>query len=69
MAIGVHGPPTSPEARRRLGLAPQSLAVYDLLTAEENLTFFGQLYGLSGASLKARVDAALAVLGRLARPA
>jgi ABC-2 type transport system ATP-binding protein len=63
VAIGVHGPPTAPAARRRLGLAPQSLAVYDLLTAEENLTFFGQLYGLSGSALKARVDAAVAFVG------
>jgi ABC-2 type transport system ATP-binding protein len=63
VAIGAHGPPSSAAARRRLGLAPQSLAVYDLLTAEENLTFFGQLYGLSGAALKARVDAALAFVG------
>ena len=47
-------------ARRRLGLAPQNLAVYDLLTAEENLAFFGQLFGLAGAALRARVDAALA---------
>lgn len=61
--IGAYGPPGSPDVRRRLGLAPQNLAVYDLLSAEENLTFFGQLYGLSGAALKARVEAALAFAG------
>ncbi len=61
--IGSHGSPSSPDARRRLGLAPQNLAVYDLLSAEENLTFFGQLYGLAGDALRARVDAALAVAG------
>jgi ABC-2 type transport system ATP-binding protein len=63
VTIGAHGSPASPDARRRLGLAPQSLAVYDLLTAEENLTFFGQLYGLSGTVLKQRVDASLAFVG------
>ena len=63
VAIGQHGSPSNPEARRRLGLAPQNLAVYDLLSAEENLVFFGQLYGLSGALLKARVDASLAFVG------
>lgn len=63
VSIGTYGSPSSPTARRCLGLAPQSLAVYDLLSAEENLAFFGQLYGLSGASLKARVDASLAFAG------
>ncbi|MGV3516886.1 ABC transporter ATP-binding protein [Luteitalea sp.] len=63
VTIGQHGSPSNPEARRRLGLAPQNLAVYDLLSAEENLVFFGQLYGLSGALLKARVEASLAFVG------
>ena len=63
VSIGTYGPPTLPAARRRLGLVPQNLAVYDLLTAEENLAFFAQLYGLSGSALKARVDAALAFVG------
>ena len=37
------GSPTSPAVRRRLGLAPQSLAIYEELTAEENLEFFGRM--------------------------
>jgi len=63
VTLGAHGSPHVPAARRRLGLAPQNLAVYDLLSAEENLTFFGQLYGLSGATLRTRVDAALTFAG------
>jgi ABC-2 type transport system ATP-binding protein len=63
VSIGTHGAPSSPAARRRLGLAPQNLAIYDLLSAEENLAFFGQLYGLSGAALAARVEASLAFAG------
>ena len=35
-----------------LGLVPQELAIYQALTATENLRFFGRLYGLSGAELK-----------------
>ncbi|HTV01728.1 MAG TPA: ABC transporter ATP-binding protein [Luteitalea sp.] len=63
VAIGAHGNPTTPAARRALGLAPQNLAVYDLLSAEENLAFFAQLYGLTGTKLQARVDAALGFAG------
>ena len=43
--------PTQSDVRRQLGLAPQSLALYENLTAEENLRFFGKLFGLSGAGL------------------
>jgi ABC-2 type transport system ATP-binding protein len=55
--------PTRPTLRRRIGVAPQSLALYEELTAEENLAFFGTLYGLSGAHLKARIEWALAFAG------
>src|SRR5262245_590699 len=36
----------------RVGLVPQDCALYDELTAAENLAFFGQLYGLSGRDLR-----------------
>jgi len=42
------------DLRRRVGLATQDLAIYPELTAAENLRFFGSLYGLRGADLKAR---------------
>ncbi len=45
---------------RRLGVAPQELALYDELTGRENVTFFGRLHGLRGAALRARVEDALA---------
>ena len=53
------GNPAHPAARRRMGLAPQALAVYDQLTGRENLMFFGRLYGLSGPALPERVEQAL----------
>ncbi|MBK9121009.1 MAG: ABC transporter ATP-binding protein [Phycisphaerales bacterium] len=51
--------PTRSDVRARIGIAPQSLSLYDQLTAEENLRFFGRLYGLAGATLRQRVDHAL----------
>jgi len=53
------GAPDCPEVRRKIGVAPQALAVYDELTGAENLTFFGKLTGLRGAVLRDRVDWAL----------
>jgi ABC-2 type transport system ATP-binding protein len=44
--------PTSVAAKRHMGIAPQSLAVYEELSAQANLEFFGRLYGLNGAELK-----------------
>jgi ABC-2 type transport system ATP-binding protein len=46
----------SAETRRALGLAPQSIALYRDLTAVQNLSIFGALYGLRGAKLRSRVD-------------
>jgi len=45
--------------RAPLGLVPQNLALYQELTAAENLRIFGELQGLRGATLRERVDEAL----------
>jgi len=55
--------PTRPEVRRRIGVAPQSIALYDPLTAEENLAFFGRIHGLAGAALADRVAYGLGFAG------
>ena len=47
------------DPRPDLGVVPQELAIYKLLTARENLEAFGALYGVKGAALKERVDWAL----------
>lgn len=46
-----------------LGFVPQEIALYEDLTARENLTFWGKMYGLRGGALKARVDEVLDVIG------
>jgi ABC-2 type transport system ATP-binding protein len=43
----------------RVGLVPQEPAVYDELTAFDNLVFFGRLYGLCGSDLRRRATRAL----------
>jgi ABC-2 type transport system ATP-binding protein len=55
--------PTRPEVRRSIGVAPQSLALYTELTGEENLVFFGRLYGIKKEKLAERVEWALAFAG------
>jgi ABC-2 type transport system ATP-binding protein len=54
---------SDPNVRRKIGNAPQSLALYDELTAEENVQFFGRLYGLHGKRLAERVMWALNLAG------
>jgi ABC-2 type transport system ATP-binding protein len=46
-------------AKRRIGLVPQDLALYDELSARDNLRFFGALYNLSGRALDTAITAAL----------
>ena len=46
-----------------LGIVPQEIALYQLMTARENLDAFGRLHGLSGANLATQVDWALASTG------
>ena len=50
------------EAKRMIGLVPQDLALYDDLSAIENLKLFGALYGLRGAALKRRCGEVLALV-------
>jgi linearmycin/streptolysin S transport system ATP-binding protein len=46
--------------KRRLGVVPQEVAVYEELSALENVRFWGSLYGLSGKALGAAAEQALA---------
>ncbi|MBK7752517.1 MAG: ABC transporter ATP-binding protein [Flavobacteriales bacterium] len=55
------------EVHRIIGYVPQDIALYEALTARENLTFFGELVGLSGQRLRQRSDELLERTGLLAR--
>src|SRR5262245_22143527 len=43
-------------ARRSLGVVPQELALYEELSATQNLAYWGGIYGLQGADLKRRTQ-------------
>jgi ABC-2 type transport system ATP-binding protein len=45
--------------KRKIGLVPQDMALYDQLTALDNLIFFAALYSISGAKAKQAIDEAL----------
>lgn len=46
-----------------IGVVPQDIALYQDLSARENLTFWGKMYGLRGALLSKRVEEVLEIIG------
>ena len=54
-------------ACEQLGVVPQELALYEDLSAAENLNYWGSAYGLRGGALKARIREVLAATGLLDR--
>ncbi|HEV3204724.1 MAG TPA: ABC transporter ATP-binding protein [Gemmataceae bacterium] len=55
--------PLGKELRKQIGIVPQELALYNDLSAAENLGFFGRLYGIQGAALKQQVEEVLTAIG------
>ncbi len=51
------------EVKRKIGLVPQDLALYETMSAADNVTFFARLYGLRGKLLKERVEESLEFVG------
>jgi ABC-2 type transport system ATP-binding protein len=51
------------DARRSLGVVPQELALYDDLSARDNLAYWGAAYGVTGDELKQRVHDVLERIG------
>lgn len=51
------------EVKEVIGVVPQEIALYPMLSARENLTFWGQMYGMGGKALRTRVDEVLETVG------
>src|SRR3989440_9346921 len=49
--------------KRKIGLVPKDIALYDELSADDNLSFFAALYELSGAAAKQAIKDALELVG------
>jgi ABC-2 type transport system ATP-binding protein len=63
VSINGEADPTNATVRQQIGYAPQAIALYEDLTAEENLAFLGRLYGLGARQLRERVNYALDLAG------
>ncbi|THF75120.1 ABC transporter ATP-binding protein [Cohnella fermenti] len=51
------------DIKRIVGYVPQSITLYEKLSAYDNLVFFGEMYGVSGAELKRRIADVLERVG------
>ncbi len=51
------------KVREVIGVVPQDIALYNMLSARENLMFWGRMYGMGGAALKQRVSEVLEQIG------
>lgn len=51
--------------KRGIGVVPQDLAIYEEISAEQNVRFFASLYGLGGQKLEEQVRDALELVGLL----
>jgi ABC-2 type transport system ATP-binding protein len=50
------------EVRRQTGVLTETPSLYERLSAKENLTFFGRLYGMSETEIPARIEVVLKAL-------
>ena len=50
------------QIKKRIGYMSQKFSLYDDLTAEENIRFYGGIYGLSGLELRGKTDEVIELL-------
>lgn len=54
--------------KRDIGVVPQDLALFDTLSARENLRFFGEMYGITGSALDDKIEHWLTLFGLANHP-
>jgi ABC-2 type transport system ATP-binding protein len=62
MLAGKQAMGNNADLKKRLGLVPQELAFYPTLSAVDNLSFFGRIYGFRGELLKERIRDVLQIV-------
>jgi ABC-2 type transport system ATP-binding protein len=63
LIFGQEASGSSGRARARMGVVPQEIALYEELSAAENLRFWGRIYGLGGSVLEESVRRSLDQVG------
>jgi ABC-2 type transport system ATP-binding protein len=63
LGMNMRHPAQSLEAKRRIGVIPEDLALFDNLTAREYLTFVGRMYLLPRETIRSRIDELLPLFG------
>ena len=58
----VRDPARALAVKRRIGVVPENLALFENLTAREYLTFIGRMYGLPRDTVRERCDELLAIM-------
>jgi ABC-2 type transport system ATP-binding protein len=51
------------QAKQKIGVVPQDIALYPTMSARENLLFWGKMYGLTGKQAKQRAEEVLNIVG------
>lgn len=59
----LRNPVAAREVKRRIGVVPENLALFENLTAREHLTFIGRMYGLAMPTILDRTNELLAMMG------
>jgi ABC-2 type transport system ATP-binding protein len=63
LGMDMRDPGQALEAKRRMGVIPEDLALFDNLTAREYLTFIGRMYLLPRETIRSRTGELLSLLG------
>ena len=61
--MGLQMPEHGATARKKIGVAPQEIALFPSLTAYENLFYFGRMYGLPSSFIREQINKYLKVFG------